>query len=122
MREIPSRTLPSDQADGLRRMFAGSRPRFVALASNPHVAFAGVLIERLTAAYTALGPGPRGRSVRTERYRYTEWAAGRQGAELYDYQTDPNELTNHASDPAYAEALVHMKRLLHAGPGPATKP
>jgi hypothetical protein len=46
---------PVDQADGLRRMFSGSRVRFVAVASNPHVAFAGVLLERLCAACTELG-------------------------------------------------------------------
>jgi flagellar biosynthesis protein FlhG len=46
---------PQDQADGLRRMFAASRPRFVAVASNPHVAFSGVLLERLTSAFATLG-------------------------------------------------------------------
>jgi flagellar biosynthesis protein FlhG len=51
----PMRSAPQDQADGLRRMFAASRPRFVAVASNPHVAFAGVLLERLTTAFSTLG-------------------------------------------------------------------
>jgi flagellar biosynthesis protein FlhG len=49
------RSAPQDQADGLRRMFAASRPRFVAVASNPQVAFAGVLLERLTTAFATLG-------------------------------------------------------------------
>jgi flagellar biosynthesis protein FlhG len=44
-----------DQADGLRRMFAASRVRFVAVAANPHVAFGGVLLERLCAACAELG-------------------------------------------------------------------
>jgi hypothetical protein len=44
-----------DQADGLRRMFAASRVRFVAVASNPHVAFGGVLLERLCTAFAELG-------------------------------------------------------------------
>lgn len=44
-----------DQADGLRRMFAASRVRFIAVAENPHVTFSGVLIERLTAAFAAAG-------------------------------------------------------------------
>lgn len=35
-----------------------------------------------------------GWSVRTERYRYTEWNEGAEGGELYDYQTDPNEYNN----------------------------
>lgn len=48
-------TLPTDQADGLRRLFGARRPRVVAVASNPAVAFSGVLLERLTAGFTALG-------------------------------------------------------------------
>ncbi len=41
----------SDQADGLRRMFSGSRMRFVPVVSNPHIAFGGVLLERLCTAF-----------------------------------------------------------------------
>ena len=41
----------SDQADGLRRMFAHSRARFVPVVSNPHIAFGGVLLERLCMAF-----------------------------------------------------------------------
>lgn len=45
-----------DQADGLRRMFAGARPRhFIPLVANPHVPFSGIVIERLTAALAAAG-------------------------------------------------------------------
>ena len=40
-----------DQADGLRRMFSGSRTRFVPVVSNPHIAFGGVLLERLCSAF-----------------------------------------------------------------------
>ncbi len=56
-----------------------------------------------------------GRSVRTERYRYTEWGEGAQGVELYDHQTDPYELHNLARDPQAAETCVTMKELLRAG-------
>lgn len=38
---------PSDQADGLRRLFSGARTRFIAVAANPDVAFAGLALERL---------------------------------------------------------------------------
>jgi flagellar biosynthesis protein FlhG len=56
MRDLySSRPMPLDQADGLRRMFGASRPRHVAVASNPYVAFSGVLLERLTTAFQALG-------------------------------------------------------------------
>lgn len=59
MRSLFSRTHPTladrtDQAAGLRRLFSGgAHQRFVAVASNPHVACAGVLLERLTAAFAA---------------------------------------------------------------------
>jgi uncharacterized sulfatase len=50
----------------------------------------------------------RGRSVRTERWRYTEWDHGRQGRELYDHQNDPREFTNLASDPNYADVVTEL--------------
>lgn len=48
-----SRPAPLDQADGLRRLFARASLRFVPLLSNPHVAFGGVLIERVATALAA---------------------------------------------------------------------
>lgn len=48
--------MPLDQADGLRRLFAAARRRcLVPLVSNPHAAFSGAVIERLTAAFAAAG-------------------------------------------------------------------
>jgi flagellar biosynthesis protein FlhG len=44
-----------DQADGLRRLFAHARVRFVPVVSNPHVAFGGVLLERLCTAFAEHG-------------------------------------------------------------------
>ncbi len=41
---------PADQADGLRRLFGHGRTRFVAVAANAEVAFAGLALERLAAA------------------------------------------------------------------------
>ena len=35
-----------------------------------------------------------GFSIRTPRWRYTEWDEGRAGRELYDHEADPQELTN----------------------------
>lgn len=56
-----------------------------------------------------------GRSVRSERYRYTEWGDGQAGAELYDHQTDPHEWRNLASEPAQENVLREMKQLLQSG-------
>jgi uncharacterized sulfatase len=66
-----------------------------------------------------------GRSVRTERYRYTEWDEGKQGAELYDHTTDPRELINRATDPACAGTVAELRQLLRAGwqkAGPPPRP
>lgn len=57
-----------------------------------------------------------GRSVRTERWRYTEWDEGRKGVELYDHDKDPHEYHNLANDPAYANTIKELKRLLNTPP------
>jgi hypothetical protein len=46
---------PLDQADGLRRLFARAPVRVVPVVSNPHMAFGGVLLERLCTAFTEQG-------------------------------------------------------------------
>ena len=56
-----------------------------------------------------------GRSVRNERYRYTQWNEGKNGAELYDHETDPHEWRNLAEDPKSAEVVRQMKELLDGG-------
>jgi uncharacterized sulfatase len=53
-----------------------------------------------------------GRSVRTARWRYTEWDDGAKGVELYDHEHDPRELTNLAADPAHADTVKQLKGLL----------
>jgi uncharacterized sulfatase len=69
------------------------------------------------AAYTQVVRGPgMGRSVRSDRWRYTEWVDGKQGVELYDHNVDPLEYHNLARDPAHAATLATMKTLLHAPP------
>ena len=57
-----------------------------------------------------------GRSLRTERYRYTEWTkTGSTLQELYDHSEDPSETTNLASDDRYATLLPSLKTALAAG-------
>jgi uncharacterized sulfatase len=53
-----------------------------------------------------------GYSVRTERYRYTEWDSGKKGSQLYDYEKDPDELKNLVDDPAYVAVVKQMQALL----------
>lgn len=53
-----------------------------------------------------------GRTVRTARWRYTEWDDGKKGVELYDHNRDPREETNLAADPAHAETVKRLKALL----------
>jgi uncharacterized sulfatase len=67
------------------------------------------------AAYTQVLRGKiQGRSVRTDRWRYTEWDEGREGFELYDHQSDPSEYVNLANDPLWSEARAELARLLRA--------
>jgi iduronate 2-sulfatase len=61
------------------------------------------------------GKGVQGRSVRTERWRYTEWDEGKAGAELYDHDADPKERKNLAADPAHAGTVSELGALLRGG-------
>ena len=68
-----------------------------------------------------------GYSMRTRRYRYTEWVrfVGRPhykpiwqnnfGVELYDHYTDPYENTNHANDLDYVAVRKNLSQKLHLG-------
>ena len=67
-----------------------------------------------------------GYSIRTERWRYTEWDSGAAGAELYDQDADPHEYHNLAKDPRYAGTVAELSALLPKGkptdlPAPAQK-
>ncbi|MGE3780064.1 MAG: sulfatase [Pirellulaceae bacterium] len=53
-----------------------------------------------------------GRSVRTARWRYTEWNAGEAGQELYDHDADPHEFHNLARDPQLSDVVADLRRRL----------
>jgi iduronate 2-sulfatase len=82
---------------------------FVRLLDNPQR-------EWKKAAYTMVARGKNsfGRSVRTDRYRYTEWDDGKSGIELYDHETDVNEWTNLAGNSKAAAVQKELRELLRA--------
>ena len=63
------------------------------LLDNPNAKW-----DRPAISQVARGQKVMGYSIRTERYRYTEWNDGKEGDELYDYQADPKELKNLAQN------------------------
>lgn len=57
-------------------------------------------------------PKAWGYSIRTERWRYTDWLEGEAGRELYDHDADPDEVTNLAKDPKHAAVVAELSRRL----------
>ena len=55
-----------------------------------------------------------GYTLRTSRWRYTEWAEGEKGRELYDHDNDPQEITNLAQFPAHAKTVGELSAQLRA--------
>ncbi len=55
-------------------------------------------------------------SIRDERFRYIRYIDG--GEELYDHDADPEEWTNLADDPAYAEVKSRLNALIPKDPAP----
>lgn len=77
----------------------------VPLLRDPLASWQGEAITQiLRPADHRLAAPVMGRSIRTERWRYTEWAEGEAGKELYDHHTDPHEFHNLAIDPSPANA------------------
>ena len=60
-----------------------------------------------------LRPDAVGYSIRTNRWRYTEWGEdGKLGTELYDHWNDPKEYVNRALAPSSQPVVAEMKTLL----------
>ncbi len=51
-----------------------------------------------------------GRTLRTDRWRYTEWNEGAEGVELYDHTLDPRETRNLASQPEWSPLMRHLRQ------------
>jgi len=60
-----------------------------------------------------------GYSIRTNRYRYTEWRNLKNGKvkarELYDHNNDPEENTNVAGAPCNEKLVATLAKMLKAG-------
>lgn len=66
--------------------------------------------ETRTSALTHFGTGY---SIRTARYRYTEWGPDAvEGRELYDHQQDPAEMHNLAAEAVHEQTISQLSALL----------
>jgi iduronate 2-sulfatase len=88
---------------------------FVPLLGNPNQPWKKAAFSQ----YLRPGKSPvMGRSIRTDRWRYTEWHDLKQnlvGIELYDEKNDPQENISLASSPDHAETLQSLSVQLKAG-------
>jgi iduronate 2-sulfatase len=72
------------------------------------------------AAYTQIRND--GYAIRTDRWRYIEWAEGKEGSQLYDMSRDPGETTNLAADPQHAATVADLRARLGRYGASAPKP
>ncbi len=89
----------------------------VPMLKDPSVVGRGWAITQVTRGAVgpraAQNPNAKGKSffgysLRTPRWRYTEWDQGNQGRELYDHDKDPLEQTNLAMKPEYAKTVDEL--------------
>ena len=63
-----------------------------------------------TASYKSNNPRQQNLSIKTKEYRFIQYGKG--GEELYDHRRDPNEWTNLAKNPEYAQVKEKLKQQL----------
>lgn len=99
----------------------------IPLLNDPLMEWDGAAITQiLRPADDRLPQQVMGRSIRTERWRYTEWNGGIDGIELYDHRDDPQEFRNRSQNPdPEAEAAMkwlHAQFRDRASPEPPASP
>ena len=74
-------------------------------------------------AYPTGDPAAMGYSMRTQRYRYTEWRDFKtsevRARELYDHDRDPQETVNLAGRPEHEQTVATLSKQLHQTHPPA---
>ena len=94
---------------------AGQSLRPVMMNPGGHVRNSAFTVANSRAAWmheAMRGRDVIGHTIRTQRYRYTEWNEGEEGAELYDYETDPMEFHNLADVAEYASLRDSLEQVL----------
>lgn len=90
---------------------------FAPLVKDPQRPWKSAAFSQYPRGIPREGPG-MGHSMRTDRYRFTEWKANRTGFveyELYDHLVDPQENANLARRPECAELVKRLATQLQAG-------
>jgi uncharacterized sulfatase len=83
----------------------------------------GISPDSKQAAFSQLRLGRfTGRSVRTDRWRYTEWNRGRRGTELFDQMQDPWEIENLANRNDLGPIRRRLRRTLRGIEPPRSAP
>lgn len=90
---------------------------FAPLIDDPELAWKRAAFSQYPRVVPGYGPG-MGHSMRTRRYRFTEWTVQEtdfKAYELYDHQNDPQENNNLAHRPDLSALVKRLKTELHAG-------
>ena len=82
------------------------------LLQNPQAKWDRPALSQMSRNRKGVADSLQGYSLRTERYRYTEWDNGEEGVELYDYQTDPREMQNLGKSDKHAKLRLELQTRL----------